>query len=116
MSTYLPPSRSSRSQILDHLRMLRTNIAQARGALMHFHDDRLDRDKLEPAARRVDQLMNIFSSDMRSPAQGQVWMGEIQAGVGEVTNPKAADALCLARVEILALIDVMSGDTAAVAG
>jgi plasmid stabilization system protein ParE len=113
MSTYSAPARSARWEILDHLRTLRTNLAQARSALMHFQDDRYDRDKLEPAARRVDQLMNIFSSTIEPPEQGQVWMGEIQNGVEQVTNPKAAEALCLARVDILALLDVMRGDPAA---
>ena len=112
MPTYATPARLPRSEILDHLRTLRTNLAHARGALMHFHVDRHDRDKLEPAARRVDQLMNIYSSSLGPPAQGQVWMGEVQTGVEQVTNPKAAAALCLARVDILALLDAMRGDPA----
>ena len=44
-------SRSASAGILGQLRTLRASIAQARDALMHFHADRLDRDKLEPAAR-----------------------------------------------------------------
>jgi hypothetical protein len=40
-------------------------------------------------------------------------MGEIQDGVEQVTNPKAAEALCLARVDILALLDAMRGKPAA---
>jgi hypothetical protein len=107
MSIYFAPARPGRSEILGHLRALRTNLAQARSALMHFHDDRCDRDKLEPAARRVDQLMDIFSSTTQAPEQGQDWMGEIKIGVEQVTNPKAAQALSLARVDILALSDAM---------
>jgi hypothetical protein len=113
MSTYSNPSRSARSEILDHLRTLRASITQARNALMHFHDDRVDRDKLEPAARRVDQLMNIFATSIRSPTQGPAWINEIQYGVEQVTNPKAAEALRLARVDIQALLDVMRGDEGA---
>jgi hypothetical protein len=100
-------SRSGRSRILADLRSLRTSLAQARDALMHFKDDRLDRDKLEPAARRVDDLMNMFVSNARDPTQGLLWLTEIQSGVEQVTNPKAAEALQEARVEITALLDLM---------
>jgi hypothetical protein len=77
---------------------------------MHFKDDRLDRDKLEPAARRVDDLMNIFTSNVRDPAQGSLWVTEIQSGVEQVTNPKAAEALREARVDITALLEVMAAE------
>ena len=90
-----------------HLRALRTSLTQARDALMHFKGDRLDRDKLEPAARRVDDLMNLFAGDMRDSAQGPVWIAEIQNGVEQVTNPKVAEALRDARTDITALLDVM---------
>ena len=90
-----------------HLRALRTNLTQARDALMHFKGDRLDRDKLEPAARRVDDLMNLFGGDMPDSAQGPVWIAEIQGGVEQVTNPKVAEALRDARTDITALLDVM---------
>jgi hypothetical protein len=100
-------SRSAHSKILAHLRTLRASLAQARDALIHVKDDRLDRDKLEPAARRVDDLMNMFASNLPDPAQGSRWVTEIQSGVEQVTNPKAAEALRDARVDITALIDVM---------
>jgi hypothetical protein len=74
---------------------------------MHFKLDRLDRDKLEPAARRVDDLMNLFAGDMRDSAQGPVWIAEIKNGVEQVTNPKVAEALRDARTDITALLDVM---------
>ena len=100
-------SRSEHSKILAHLRTLRASLAQARDALMHFKSDRLDRDKLEPAARRVDDLMNMFASNSRDPAQGSLWITEIQSGVAHVTNPKAADALREAQVDITALLEVI---------
>jgi len=50
-------SRSTRSTVLEHLRVLRGSISRARDMLMHYRDDRVDRDTLEPAARRVDELM-----------------------------------------------------------
>jgi hypothetical protein len=75
---------------------------------MHFKDDRLDRDRLEPAARRVDDLMNMFVSNARDPRQGSIWVTEVLNGVEQVTNPKAAEALREARVEITALLEVMS--------
>jgi hypothetical protein len=56
-----------------HLRALRTSLTQARDALMHFNGDHLDLDKLEPAARRVDDLMNLFAGEVRDSAQGPVW-------------------------------------------
>lgn len=95
------------AKVRAHLQTLRTSLAQARDALMHFKDDRLDRDKLEPAARRADDLMNMFAGDMRNSTQGPVWVAEIQSGVEQVTNPKAAAALRDARVDITALLDMM---------
>src|SRR5580704_3065049 len=86
-------SRAASSAILAQLRTLRTSIAQARDALMHFHSDRLDRDKLEPAARQVDALMNMFTGDARDPEQGLLLVSKIQSGVDDVTNPKSAEAL-----------------------
>ena len=100
-------SRLAHSKILARLRTLRASLAQARDALMHFKDDRLDRGKLEPAARRVDDLMNMFASNLRDLAKGSLWVTEIQSGVEQVTNPKAAEALREARVDITALLDVM---------
>jgi hypothetical protein len=100
-------SRSDYAKILAHLRTLRASLAQARAALMHFKDDRLDRDKLEPAARRVDDLMNMFAGNVRDPGQGSLWVTEVQSGVDQITNPKAAEALREARVDITVLLDVM---------
>jgi hypothetical protein len=100
-------SRSSHQKILAHLRTLRVSLEQARGALMHYKDDRVDRDKLEPAARRVDDLMNMYATGLRDPAQGLAWMSEIQSGVEQVVNPKCAPALRDAGVEIAALFAVM---------
>jgi hypothetical protein len=95
---------------MTHLRTLRGNLAQARDALMHYKADRLDRDKLEPAARRVDDLMNMFASNMRSVEKGSLWIAEIQSGVEQVTNPKAAEALGEARLDIAALLDAMGSE------
>ncbi len=103
-------SRSAHSKILAHLRTLRASLAQARDALMHFKDDRLDRDKLEPAARRVDDLMNMFAGNLRDPEQGSRWVTEIQSELEQVTNPKAAEALREARVDITALLAVMGAE------
>ena len=103
-------SRLAHSKILARLRTLRASLAQARDALMHLKDDRLDRDKLEPAARRVDDLMNMFASNLRDPAQGSRWVTEIQSEVERVTNPKAAEALGEARVDITALLELMGAE------
>jgi hypothetical protein len=100
-------ARATPSEILGHLWTLRANIAAARDVLMHFKDDRLDRDKLEPAARRVDDLMNMFVSSNRNVARGLAWMTEIQNGVEMMTNPKAAAALDAARVDIAVLFAAM---------
>jgi hypothetical protein len=107
MSAHFGSSGSPRSEILEHLRTLRSNIAQARNALMHYRTDRLDRDKLEPAARRVDRLMEIYSGAAQDPVQGSVWIIEIQSGVELVTNPKAAEPLREAQLEIDALLVAM---------
>jgi Tfp pilus assembly protein PilF len=52
---------------------------------------------LEPAARRVDDLMNMFAGDTRESAQGPVWIAEIRDSIAQVTNPKVAGALHDAR-------------------
>jgi hypothetical protein len=101
-------TRAEHAKIRAHLGTLRASLTQARDALMHFKGDRLDRDKLEPAARRVDDLMNMFVGDLRDSTQGPVWIAEIQSGVEQVTNPKAAEALREARIDITALLDVMA--------
>ena len=103
-------SRSANSEILAHLRTLRASLGQARDALMHYREDRLDRDRLEPAARRVDDLMNMYASSSRNPEQGAVWISEILGGVEGITNPKAAAALREARVHITALLEVMGSE------
>ena len=101
-------TRAEHAKVRAHLRTLRMSLLQARDALMHFKDDRLDRDRLEPAARRADDLMNMFVGDMRDLTQGPVWVAEIKSGVEQVTNPKAAAALHDAQVDITALLDMMS--------
>ena len=101
-------SRAQHSLIRAHLRTLRMSLAQARDSLMHFKDDRLDRDKLEPAARRVDDLMNLFAGDVRDAAQGLLWLAEIRSGVEQATNPKAMAALSVAQEDIAALQGVMA--------
>jgi hypothetical protein len=117
MAVHSNLSRSASAVILAHLRTLRANLAKARDSLVHFKGDRVDRDRLEPAARRVDDLMNLFASGSRDPEQGSLFITEIQDGVEKVTNPKSADALRDAQVEIVALLIAMreagSGEQAA---
>jgi len=93
---------------LAHLRTLRLNLDQARNALMHYKDDRIDRDKLEPAARRIDDLMNLFATGAQDAAQGRAWMTEIRVTIDEVTNPKSTAPLQAAGVEIDALLALMT--------
>ena len=102
-------SRSASGLILAHLYTLRASLAKARDTLVHFKDDRVDRDKLEPAARRVDDLMNLFASGSRDPEQGSLFVTEIQGSVEKVTNPKSADALRDAQVDIVALLNALRG-------
>ena len=90
-----------------HLWRLRTSLTQARDALMHFKDDRVDRDKLEPAARRVDDLMNLFTHGSRNPEQGSRFVMEIRIEIEQVRNSKSADALRAAQVDIAALLEAM---------
>jgi hypothetical protein len=93
---------------LAHLRTLRLNLDQARSALMHYKDDRIDRDKLEPAARRVDDLMNLYATGAQDSAQGLAWMTEIRVGIDSIANPKSAAALQAAGVEIAALLSLVT--------
>jgi hypothetical protein len=93
---------------LAHLRTLRLNLDQARSALMHYKDDRVDRDKLEPAARRVDDLMNLFATGAQDSAQSLAWMTEIRVGIDRVTNPKSTVALQAAGTEIAALLALIT--------
>ncbi|HTC43489.1 MAG TPA: hypothetical protein VK696_00435 [Steroidobacteraceae bacterium] len=94
---------ATRSEILAQLRTLRANIAAARAALVNYKDDRLDRDKLEPAARRVDDLMDMYSGSSRNVPRGLGWIAEIQSGIEAVTNDKAAVALNEALAGVTAL-------------
>lgn len=101
-------SRSAHQSILAHLRTLRLNVDRARGALMHYKADREDRDKLEPAARRIDDLMNMFATGVRDPVQGLAWVNGIQSDIDKVANPKSADALRDAGTELAALLPLMT--------
>jgi hypothetical protein len=109
MSVSFSLSRAASGGILAHLHTLRASLARARATLMHFQDDRIDRDKLEPAARRVDDLMNLFATGSRDAARGSLFVAEIQNGVEQVTNPKSADALRDARIDIVALLNALAG-------
>ena len=95
-------------KMLAHLRTLRLNLDQARSALMHYKDDRVDRDKLEPAARRVDDLMNLFATGAPDSVQSLAWMTEIGTVIDRVVNPKSTVALQAAGVEIAALLALMT--------
>ena len=103
-------SRSARSTVLEHLRTLRGSLARARDMLMHFKDDRVDRDTLEPAARRVDELMNMFASNSNDAERVALWCSEIQAAIDKVPNPKAAAALSEARTELAAILGVIEAE------
>jgi hypothetical protein len=74
---------------------------------MHYKDDRVDRDKLEPAARRVDDLMLMFAGTSADVVKGSVWIAEIQNGIDRVINPKAAAALHAARIDTDSLLEAM---------
>ena len=100
-------TRAEHAEIRSQLRTLRTRLTQARDMLVHFKDDRIDRDKLEPAARRVDDLMDMFVGDKRDTARGSLWLAEVQSGVEKVTNPKASEVLDEARMAISALREVI---------
>jgi hypothetical protein len=108
------PSRLDRSKILADLRSLRESIAAARSSLMHYKDDRVDRDKLEPAARRVDDLMLMFAGSGADVVKGSVWIIEIQNGIDRVINPKAAAALQAARVDTESLLATMTPESGGV--
>ena len=100
-------SQSTFGEILARLRSLRASLTKARDALVHFKDDRVDRDRLEPAARRVDELMNLFANGSRNPEQGARFVAEIQADIEQVKNSKSADALRAAKIDIAALLNAM---------
>lgn len=107
-------SRALHTRILVDLRSLRASLANARNSLMHFKDDRIDRDRLEPAARRVDDLMNLFASTAADVVQGSLWVAEIQNGIDRVINPKAAEALHAARLDAAAILDAMAPELKAI--
>jgi hypothetical protein len=100
-------SRSTRSTVLERLRILRAILARARDALMHFKDDRVDRDRLEPAARRVDGLMDMFASNSSDPLLVALWSGEIRSAIDGVPNPKSAAALHEASAELAAILGII---------
>jgi len=74
---------------------------------MHFQGDRVDRDTLEPAARRVDGLMEMFAGQSNDPALVALWFREIRSAIDRVSNPKSADALLEASVELAAILGVI---------
>jgi hypothetical protein len=74
---------------------------------MHFQGDRLDRDALEPAARRVDGLMEMFAGKSSNPALVALWSSEIRSAIERVPNPKSADALLEASAELAAILGVI---------
>ncbi len=97
-------TRAEQVEVRAQLRILRTSITQARDLLVHFKDDRIDRDKLEPAARRVDDLMDMFVGERGDSTRGCLWLAQIQNGIDEATNPKASDALNEARAAVAELL------------
>jgi hypothetical protein len=101
---------SAHTKILPRLRSLRANITQARHTLIHSKEDRIDRDKLAPVARRVDDLITLFASNARDPVQGSLWIAEIQRQIEAVTNAKAAGALREAQAVITSLLEVMQAE------
>jgi hypothetical protein len=109
-------SGASQALVLARLRTLRKNLDSARTALLNYKEDRIDRDRLEPAARRADQLMNLFTIDDKDPVQGAAWVAQILQEIETVTNPKAATALLEARGDIAALLEVMGRESARAKG
>ena len=100
-------SRSTRSVVLERLRILRAILARARDTLMHFKEDRVDRDTLEPAARRVDKLMDMFAGNSSDPLLVDLWSREIRSAMDKVSNPKSVDALREASVELAAILGMI---------
>jgi hypothetical protein len=74
---------------------------------MHFQGDRVDRDALEPAARLVDRLMEMFAGRSSDPALVALWSREIRSAIDKVPNPKSADALLEASAELAAILGVI---------
>jgi len=77
---------------------------------MHYKDDRVDRDILEPAARRIDDLMNLFAGGSSDPSRVALWSSEICGAMDKVPNPKVANTLLEARAEIAAVLGVMEAE------
>jgi hypothetical protein len=75
---------------------------------MHYHGDRVDRDTLEPAARRIDGLMEMFSGQSSDPALVALWSSEIRSAIDKVPNPKSAAALLEASAELAAILGVIA--------
>ena len=100
-------SRNTRSTVLEHLRTLRGSLARARDTLMHFRDDRVDRDALEPAARRVDELMDMFASNSSDPVLVALWASEIRSAIDKVPNSKSAKALLEASAELATILGII---------
>ena len=86
---------------------MRASLARARNTLMHFQGDRVDRDTLEPAARRVDGLMDMFAGNSSDPALLALWSDEIRSAIDRVPNPKSAEALLEASAELTAILGVI---------
>jgi hypothetical protein len=74
---------------------------------MHFKDDRVDRDTLEPAARRVDDLLNMFASNSSDPLLVDLWSREIRGAIDKVSNPKSVEALLEASAELAAILGMI---------
>jgi hypothetical protein len=95
---------------LERLRVLRASLALARDTLMHYKNDRVDRDTLEPAARRVDDLMAMFAGGSSDISLAVLWSSEIRALIGRVPNPKSADALLAASTELADILGLISAE------
>jgi hypothetical protein len=74
---------------------------------MHFKDDRADRDTLEPAARRIDGLMEMFASNSSDPLLVDLWSREIRGAIDKVSNPKSVEALREASGELAAILGII---------
>jgi hypothetical protein len=103
-------SKSTRATVLERLRVLRASLALARDTLMHYKNDRVDRDILEPAARRVDELMMMFASGSSDIALVARWSSEIRSLIDKVPNPKSADALQEASAELTSILGLISAE------
>jgi hypothetical protein len=103
-------SKSTRASVLERLRALRASLVSARDTLMHYKNDRVDRDILEPAARRVDELIVMFASSSSDISLVVRWSGEIRSLIDKVPNPKSANALLDASAELTAILGLVSAE------